>query len=181
MKAQVAPSLPAAAPVPPASSPPLSLTSLGPPIAASPDAATLAPPAPAAGAPTLPSARVMDSNFGIEGEGQENSNNIDEEISKLLSTEAVMEDKNVAQDDQILNNDGPDFLAESAIKDEPNLGLGEEKSLAENIDTLESAKVKEAALDDKLSIELRSIVQQIQVYLFSRGFSFSILTHFINL
>ena len=144
---------------------------MGPPIVASPDAATLAPPAPAAGAPTLPSARVMDSNFGMgEGEGQENSNNIDEEISKLLSTEAVMEDKNVAQDDQILNNDGPDFLAEGAMKDEPNLGLGEEKSLAENIDTLESAKVKEAALDDKLSIELRSIVQQIQVYLFCRDY-----------
>ena len=53
------------------------------------------------------------------------------------------------------------------LKDEPTLGLGEEKSLAENIDNLESAKVKEAALDDKLSIELRSIVQQIQVLLFS--------------
>ena len=179
MKAQVALPVPKAAPAPPASSPPLSLTSLGPPIVASPIAAT--PTVPIEGAPTLPSARVMDSNFGMEGEGPENSNNIDEEISKLLSTEAVMEDRNVAQEDQILNNDGSDFLAESAVKDEPNLGLGEEKSLAENIDTLESAKVKEAALDDKLSIELRSIVQQIQVYLSSRGFSFSILTHFINL
>ena len=164
MKGQEPASVPESAP-PPASSPSLSLTSLGPPSLAPPGAPT--PPAPPAADPTVPNARVMGNNFEIGGEAADSGNNLDEEISKLLSTEAVMEDRDVGKEDQILSKTGSDILSESVVKDEPTLGLGDEKSLAENIDTLESAKVKEAALDDKLSIELRSIVQQIQVLLFS--------------
>jgi len=74
---------------------------------------------------------------------------IEEEISKLLSTEAVM------MEDYKDENMDPSPVR-SLSKDD------EDSSLTQGLDNLESAKVKEAALDDKLSIELRGIVQQIQ-------------------
>ena len=75
---------------------------------------------------------------------------IEEEISKLLSTEAVM------MEDYKDENMDPSPVR-SLSKDD------EDSSQTQGLDNLESAKVKEAALDDKLSIELRGIVQQIQV------------------
>ena len=72
---------------------------------------------------------------------------IDEEISKLLSTEAVKKDPE------------PDtFDVLGSIGTNVN-----DAKFVEKLDTLESAKVQETELDDKLSIELKSIVQQIQV------------------
>merc|ERR1719204_2884305 len=71
---------------------------------------------------------------------------IDEEISKLLSTEAVQKDP---------EPDTFDVLG--------TLGTNvNDAKFVEKLDTLESEKVQEAELDDKLSIELKSIVQQIQ-------------------
>ena len=72
---------------------------------------------------------------------------IDEEISKLLSTEAVKKDP---------ESDTFDVLG--------TLGTNvNDAKFVEKLDELESEKVQEAELDDKLSIELKSIVQQIQV------------------
>ena len=78
--------------------------------------------------------------------------NIDDEISKLLSTEAVMSE----QSPETFS------LGDSLIDQSSNDGGDPDKtSLAE----LHPDKVKETALDDKLSIELQSIVKQIQVLL----------------
>ena len=81
--------------------------------------------------------------------------NIEEEISKLLSTEAVMmEDSKDYKDEDM---DPSPVRVKTLSKDD------EDTSHLEGLDNLESSKVKEAALDDKLSIELRGIVKQIQV------------------
>ena len=49
---------------------------------------------------------------------------------------------------------------------------GEKKNEKDAFDELEASQVKEAALDDKLGIELKSIVQQIQVRVCLQIFSF---------
>ena len=82
--------------------------------------------------------------------------NIDDEISKLLSTEAVMSDQSP---ETFSLGDG--LIDQSSKDDDPD---------RTSLDALHSDKVKETALDDKLSIELQSIVKQIQVLLFYQTF-----------
>ena len=99
-----------------------------------------------------------DRVMGTEEDAEQNMN-IEEEISKLLSTEAVSEDKRLRVPSTDYKADDIDLNA-SPVKE---TSLSEDSFQAEGLDNLEAAKVKEAALDDKLSIELRGIVQQIQV------------------
>ena len=91
----------------------------------------------------------------VMGTEEDANMNIEEEISKLLSTEAVMME------------DGKDFKEEdidpSPVREKTLSKDDEDTSQLEDLEDLESSKVKEAALDDKLSIELRGIVKQIQV------------------
>ena len=96
--------------------------------------------------------------MGTEEEADHNMD-IEEEISKLLSTEAVEDKKLISRRDDNRDYD-PIPVQEKALNTEV-----EDSFQQEGLDNLESAKVKEAALDDKLSIELRGIVQQIQVLL----------------
>ena len=100
-----------------------------------------------------------DRVMGTEEEADQNMQ-IEEEISKLLSTEAVMEDKNLPGTDY--KDDNLD-LDPSPVQEKTFNTDDEDSFQREGLDNLESAKVKEAALDDKLSIELRGIVKQIQV------------------
>ena len=126
------------------SDPTFSLTSLVPSSSSSSSEGTLQ----AATEAVLSGDRVM----GTEEDG---NMNIEEEISKLLSTEAVMmEDSKDYKDEDM---DPSPVREKSLSKDD------EDTSQLEGLDNLESSKVKEAALDDKLSIELRGIVKQIQV------------------
>ena len=60
-------------------------------------------------------------------------------------------------------DEGKIDLDPSSVQDDTG-NTGEEDLSQGGLETLESAKVKEAALDDKLSIELRGIVKQIQVF-----------------
>ena len=124
-----------------ASDPTFSLTSLLP----SSTPSSSVDPLPSATEEVLAGDRVM-------GTEEDHNMDIEEEISKLLSTEAVM------MEDYKDENMDPSPVR-SLSKDD------EDSSLTQGLDNLESAKVKEAALDDKLSIELRGIVQQIQVVL----------------
>ena len=89
--------------------------------------------------------------------------NIEEEISKLLSTEAVIENKKKELPSIDFQDEGKIDLDPSSVQDDTG-NTGEEDLSQGGLETLESAKVKEAALDDKLSIELRGIVKQIQVF-----------------
>ena len=121
-----------------ASDPTFSLTSLLP----SSTPSSSVDPIPSATEEVLAGDRVM-------GTEEDHNMNIEEEISKLLSTEAVMME---------------DYKDED-MEPSPVQTLSKDSSQTEGLDNLEAAKVKEAALDDKLSIELRGIVQQIQVVL----------------
>ena len=89
--------------------------------------------------------------------------NIEEEISNLLSTEAVIENKKKELPSIDFQDEGKIDLDPSSVQDDTG-NTGEEDLSQGGLETLESAKVKEAALDDKLSIELRGIVKQIQVF-----------------
>ena len=127
---------------------------------------------PAAAVAAAPAEDVL-SGERVTGEaaaGAGNNVNIDDEISKLLATEAVVEDKAktfeqkgeplfMSETKKSHEDDVLDQIAD-AVKANPSQP---EDSFDAKLDTLEAAKVKEAALDDKLSIELRGIVQQIQV------------------
>ena len=105
-----------------------------------------------------------DRVMGKEEEADHNMD-IEEEISKLLSTEAVEDKKLKSRRDY--ENDNLD-LDPSPVQEKTLNTEVEDSFNQEGLDTLESAKVKEAALDDKLSIELRGIVQQIQVSGFTK-------------
>ena len=124
-----------------ASDPTFSLTSLLP----SSTPSSSVDPIPSATEEVLAGDRVM-------GTEEDKNMDIEEEISKLLSTEAVMME-------DYKDEDMDPSPVKTLRKDD------EDSSQTEGLDNLESAKVKEAALDDKLSIELRGIVQQIQVHI----------------
>ena len=126
------------------SDPTFSLTSLVPSSSSSSSEGTLQ----AATEAVLSGDRVM----GTEEDG---NMNIEEEISKLLSTEAVMMEDSKDYKDEDMD---PSPVREKTLSKDD-----EDTSHLEGLDNLESSKVKEAALDDKLSIELRGIVKQIQV------------------
>ena len=99
--------------------------------------------------------------MGTEEEADQNMQ-IEEEISKLLSTESVMEDRKLKVPGTDYKDDNLD-LDPSPVQENTFNTDDEDSFQREGLDNLESAKVKEAALDDKLSIELRGIVKQIQV------------------
>merc|ERR1712243_169566 len=145
------PANPPANPLPPAPAgapPPAQLPAIpaAPPAVApgpvEPPAKPVAPPqeAPLSAPPQLSAARVTGERSSFQTDAEE-----DEELSRLLSQAP----------DQVLGSDrvtGEDSEAESA---ETSLTAPGDKNL-------ESSRVREAALDDKLGVELRSIVEQIQ-------------------
>lgn len=138
------------------SDPTFSLTSLVP-SSTSPDSSSVDLSTNLATEEVLAGDRVM----GTEEEPDQNMQ-IEEEISKLLSTESVMEDMKLKVPGTDYKDDSLD-LDPSPVKEKTFNTDDEDSFQREGLDNLESAKVKEAALDDKLSIELRGIVKQIQV------------------
>ena len=138
------------------SDPTFSLTSLVP-SSTSPDSSSVDLSTNLATEEVLAGDRVM----GTEEEPDQNMQ-IEEEISKLLSTESVMEDRKLKVPGTDYEDDNLD-LDPSPVQEKTFNTDDEDSFQREGLDNLESAKVKEAALDDKLSIELRGIVQQIQV------------------
>merc|ERR1712215_113067 len=127
------PAIPAAPPAPPAVAP-------GP---VEPPAKPVAPPqeAPLSAPPQLNAARVTGERSSFQTDAEE-----DEELSRLLSQAP----------DQVLGSDrvtGEDSEADAGET---------ETALTPGDKNLESSRVREAALDDKLGVELRSIVEQIQ-------------------
>ena len=108
---------------------------------------------------------VLAGDRVMANEEEDPNMNIEEEISKLLSTEAVIENKKRELPSIDFQDEGKIDLDPSSVQDDTG-NTGEEDLSQGGLETLESAKVKEAALDDKLSIELRGIVKQIQVRFF---------------
>ena len=115
---------------------------------------------------------VVSDKAGVEAQAVADAaddDNVEAQISNLLAGGVGDVEPKLAEETKTDSDDlsAKSVLEKFAVKEE-EAGEEEEeqpseKALDEKIDTLESAKVREAALDDKLSIELRSIVQQIQV------------------
>jgi len=141
--------------------------------------------------PALSSARVtgekkFETEKKLESDIQQKLDE-DEELAKLLRPDNVQEEDVSHNEPNLRANDDLDLdnlLKTDKVKEhtweeekhqpekiEPNhindvLGsdrvTGERKDEKDAFDELEASQVKEAALDDKLGIELKSIVQQIQ-------------------
>jgi len=84
--------------------------------------------------------------------------NDDLDLENLLKTEKVKEHTWEEEKHQ------PEKIEQSSMKEmlDSERVQGEKKNEKDAFDELEASQVKEAALDDKLGIELKSIVQQIQ-------------------
>merc|ERR1719435_47121 len=84
--------------------------------------------------------------------------NDDLDLDNLLQTDKVKEhtwEEEKHQPEKLERNSINDVLGSERVQ-------GEKKDEKDAFDELEASQVKEAALDDKLGIELKSIVQQIQ-------------------
>merc|ERR1711915_340780 len=141
----------------------------------SPLAAPIAPPAPPSSKDVLPDMPAMNS-ARVTGEKKSFKDiplnlDEDEELAKLLKPDPVqIKDASASPKP---GKAADELFKADAVKGSPDLDLkldsarvkGEDKSIKEASDDggkLEAAQVKEAALDDKLGNELKSIVEQIQ-------------------
>merc|ERR1711942_380102 len=133
-----------------------------------PGAAVGVAPAPLAAMPDLNSARVTGEKKLTSDIQQKLAE--DEELAKLLRPDSVMEEEAAHEVYKPFhgnaNLDLDDLLKNDPVKERTNNLLDSERVVGEKKDTLgyelQASQVKEAALDDKLGIELKSIVQQIQ-------------------
>merc|ERR1712050_552444 len=133
---------------------------LSPKPAGLPGAALGVAPAPLAAMPDLSSARVTGEKKLTSDIQQKLAE--DEELEKLLRPDSVMEEE-VAHEvykpfHGNADSDLEDLLKNDPVKERTSNLLDSERVIGE----LQASQVKEAALDYKLGIELKSIVQQIQ-------------------